>query len=359
MFIFARTNYDTMVENDSRMKICNNCTKKKLNLQRGLLCSLTDEKPAFEGECENYDEVPVPQEPQEDEYLLTDEEAKDEIGGWLSVFLWIGLGGGALMSLINMFSQINLLNPLYAFILLATGACLLCIAVAAIVAFFKRKPNAVALAKTYIAMIAVDAAVSFVSFSVLEDPESLAAALRSLVWSGIWFTYLCRSTRVEAVIPKSTRVWKSFEKFVLCIYVAANVVFVGSVVAVVNGEIPVNVVYDNRAFVESAVEDAQKEIPQYMGDGLYLQEMEIDGNDVIITYRFSSVYKSSLSSYEVRMFGIEAESGLLEEFADWESDPFMKAVFDAGHTMVVRYTDATGDLLSESRLDKADLESVR
>ena len=356
MFIFARTNYDTMVENDSRMKICNNCTKKKLNLQRGLLCSLTDEKPAFEGECENYEEVPFPEVSEEDGSLLIEEEADNEIGGWLSVFLWIGLGGGALVSLFNIFSQLSLLRPLYAFILLATGACLVCIAVAAIVAFLKRKPNAVALAKTYIAMIAIDAAVSFVSLFVFDDQTALKPALRSVVWSCIWFTYLCCSTRVEAVIPKSTRVWNGFEKLVLCIYIAANVIFVGSISAVVSGSLPVDTVYDNNSFIESAIEESQADLPQYMGDGMYLQDMKKEGNDVIITYRLSSVYKSSLSSYEVRMFGIEAESGLLEEFADWESDPFVKAVFDAGHTMVIRYTDATGDLLSESRLDKADFE---
>ena len=356
MFIFARTNYDTMVENDSRMKICNNCTKKKLNLQRGLLCSLTDEKPAFEGECENYEEVPFPEVSEEDGSLLIEEEAENEIGGWLSVFLWVGLGGGALMSLFNIFSQLSLLRPLYSFILLATGACLVCIAVAAIVAFFKRKPNAVALAKTYIAMIAIDAAVSFVSIFVFDDQTAWKPALRSVVWSCVWFTYLCCSTRVEAVIPKSTRVWNGFEKLVLCIYIAANVIFVGSISAVVSGSLPVDTVYDNNSFIESAIEESQVDLPQYMGDGMYLQDMKKEGNDVIWVYKLSTVYKSSYSSYDIYMLGVEIKSSLMEDLQGWESDPFLKAVFDGGYTLVVRYIDATDAVLHESRLDKSDFE---
>ena len=344
-----------MIENDSRMQICKNCTKKKLNLQRGLLCSLTDEKPAFEGECENYEEVPFPEVSEEDGSSLIDEDAENEIGGWLSVFLWIGLGGGALMSLINILSQISPLRPLYAFILLATGACLVCIAVAAIVAFLKRKPNAVALAKTYVAMIAIDAAVSFVSFLALDDQTALMPALRSLMWSCIWFTYLCCSTRVEAVIPKSTRVWNGFEKLVLCIYIAANVIFAGSVMAVLNGSLSVNAIYDNSKFVQSAVEETQKDLPQYMGDGMYLEEMMLDGQDLIMTYKLSYVTAGSLTSYDISMFSEEIESTLVADFEGWEKDPFLKAVFDGGYTLVVRYTDVSGSVLHESRLDKADL----
>jgi hypothetical protein len=56
------------------------------------------------------------------------------------------------------------------------------------------------------------------------------------------------------------------------------------------------------------------------------------------------------------MLGVEIKSSLMEDLQGWESDPFLKAVFDGGYTLVVRYIDATDAVLHESRLDKSDFE---
>jgi len=39
---------------EERLKSCSICTLRKLNLQKGLLCSLTDEFADFEVECESF-----------------------------------------------------------------------------------------------------------------------------------------------------------------------------------------------------------------------------------------------------------------------------------------------------------------
>lgn len=301
---------------------------------------LTEEQPVTEGTSEN-----------------TVMESKPAIGGWLAVFLWIGLGAGALLSLFNILANIGMLTPVYVLVMLAIAGSLVTAAVAAIAAFIKRKPNAVALAKTYIAMIAIDAVVCFVNYSVLGDQTAFNPGLRSVMWSGIWFAFLCCSTRVAALIPKETRVWKGFEKLLLCIYLGANVILIGSVVAVVEESLPVGVVYNDAHIVEGGVEELQGELPMDLGDGLLWDKASIDGRDVIFTYRFQDIYKSELTSYELTMFKTETEANLLYEYAEWESDQFMSALFNEGYAMVIRYTDALGLELCAIRLTKEGLMS--
>lgn len=38
-----------------RLEFCTVCSKRKINLKTGLVCGLTDQKPAFEVKCEHYE----------------------------------------------------------------------------------------------------------------------------------------------------------------------------------------------------------------------------------------------------------------------------------------------------------------
>jgi len=44
-----------MLTLDERLKFCRACKNRKTNFQIGLVCKLTDQKPAFEVECEDFD----------------------------------------------------------------------------------------------------------------------------------------------------------------------------------------------------------------------------------------------------------------------------------------------------------------
>ena len=285
-------------------------------------------------------------------------EEKPEIGGWLAVFLWIGLGVGALISLFNILSQIGMLTPVYVLVVLLIAGSLVTVAVSTIVAFIKRKPNAVALAKTYIVMIAFDAVLSFINYGVFGEQDALKPGLRSLTWACIWFAYLCCSTRVAALIPKETRVWKGFEKLLLCVYMGANVILLGSVASVISQSLPAQVVYKDNALVTSGIKELQSDLPMYLEDGLYWDSAEVKGDDVIFTYRISDMYKSDYSSYELTLFRMEIESNIVDAYEEWTVDPFMKAVFNEGYNMVIRYVDALHAEVCEVRVTKEDLEAA-
>lgn len=96
--------------------------------------------------------------------------------------------------------------------------CLMITAILTIKAFYQKAPNAVALAKTYIAMIAIDGILSIVIYVLLSDSALLMQAVRSLIWAAIWFSYILLSTRVENMIPISIRKWNTTEKVLIVLY---------------------------------------------------------------------------------------------------------------------------------------------
>ena len=43
-----------MLTREERLRVCAICKNRKIDLKKGLVCSLTDEHASFEGECNNY-----------------------------------------------------------------------------------------------------------------------------------------------------------------------------------------------------------------------------------------------------------------------------------------------------------------
>ena len=147
---------------------------------------------------------------------------REYISGWLVVFLYLGLGFGSVGSIIYNFASVlgQGLNVPYTLLLLTPAILIFITGISAIVAFHKRRPNAVSLAKTYIAMIVLDGLAGILIAIISEEYESAVEFIRQFIWAGIWFTYLIVSKKVEAVSPPATRIWDKFEKALLGGFVA-------------------------------------------------------------------------------------------------------------------------------------------
>lgn len=216
---------------DEIIEFCSKCQKREFSTERGLVCSLTKEKPDFEDECASFDP---------DNEKIAFQKSKDEsrersksVSGWLAFFLWVGLGLGGASTLIVAVTQI-IKDDLGCGISLVTFSVALIVAVIAIyaiIAFYLRKTNAVALAKTYIAMIALDGVVAIILSIAFKDSSMCPQGVRKLIWSAIWFTYLLESDRVADLIPKGTRTWQSFEKTMLIVFAVLVISLTALIVA--------------------------------------------------------------------------------------------------------------------------------
>ncbi|MCI7783797.1 MAG: hypothetical protein MR544_12015 [Parabacteroides sp.] len=96
------------------------------------------------------------------------------------------------------------------------GLLLLIVALLAVYAFSKRKPDAVFLAKVYV----ITAFTSNALFLLNGEFEGTGMAsefssYKRLIWGAIWFLYLLLSKQVEEIIPKTYRKLKSLDYYVL------------------------------------------------------------------------------------------------------------------------------------------------
>lgn len=165
--------------------------------------------------CENLDNAPIEvtgEAPTFEGPSITTEYLKENtsISGWLSFFLFsITLGG--LISAAVPIAQYQTAVAEYgshylAWCDLSLGVMLFALAIYTLVAFFKRKPNAVFLAKTYVCTAFLTNLIVLFSGDYDESGlGSLPRIIRSLIWGVIWFAYLCNSNKVEEVIPKEYR----------------------------------------------------------------------------------------------------------------------------------------------------------
>lgn len=150
----------------------------------------------------------------EDEYgntIYTSEwlQKYTSISGWLGFFLF-AVGAGSIISAIYLLATVNPSD--YAgnvFLTVAdplVGICNLGVAIYTIYAFNKRKPNAVFFAKLYVIIIFATNILSLIGGEF--DTTGLNTEKRTIqgiVFSIIWFIYLCVSKQVEEVIPPSFR----------------------------------------------------------------------------------------------------------------------------------------------------------
>ena len=164
-------------------------------------------------------------------YLKFDEE-EEKIGGWMAFFLWVGIGLGLVVSTVRVFSQLfdQATGRITDFLSVLYLALFVLIGVKAIVAFYRKKENAVPLAMTYCIMVALDAfgilGVSLVSGQ--SGPWFLV--FRNILWACIWVSYLCLSEDVKERFPKHERKWRPMEKIVLSGVTALLIAVVASAV---------------------------------------------------------------------------------------------------------------------------------
>lgn len=211
---------------EDQLKFCKVCKNKRMNVQKGIVCGLTGEKPDFNELCPNYEED-AKEVKKEKQVQVERERATKEhltISGWLAIFLWLVIGGGAIASLIlsilDVYRDFNFIILLYYLIFLP---CIILTAYLTIKGFYKRDPKAVSLAKTYIAIKAIDTISSIIMSVILDDYTGIQQIVRSMIWCGIWYSYIVDSKKVKVLIPEEIRTWGKTEKLILAIVLMLNI----------------------------------------------------------------------------------------------------------------------------------------
>lgn len=329
-----------------QLRFCSVCKHRKMDMQQGMLCELTNAKADFDGTCPNYDEdakVKAKNERIEKEYQET-----LTVSGWLAFFLWFGIGLGALISCIMIIGTIP--NAGYSFfwglLEVLSIICLVVVAVLTIKAFYKKASNAVSLAKTYIAMIVLDAICCVINYIVLNEPLYLAIAFRSLIWSAIWFSYISLSTQVGNMIPKPTRTWNITEKVLIAIYALSCTLSLCGLANFTNN--PSNSsLYQKEYLINSVIEGANEKLPDYSNPAVTQLKIVKENDNIIYPYKINNLTETLEENATWEQALVNKQEMLAEVSLEQnqEKTNVMNIFFNGGYNVCTRYLNAQGEIL--------------
>lgn len=176
-----------------------------------------------------------------------------EIHGWLVFFLFAMTLGGIISAIIPI---VTLDIAEYAgswslaFSDIILGLMLLGVAIYADIAFCKRLPNAVFIAKIYVLLIFITNVLSLIGGDFENTGLNTASqALKGVIWGVVWFLYLCFSDQVKTIIPKEYRKVTSKDYILLASIVIIPIFFI----AIALGGFQKDIVAGEKAMIESSL----------------------------------------------------------------------------------------------------------
>ena len=326
---------------------CHVCKKCVENESGNTICSMNMTKPA-EGEvCSEFemDELKQAMQPYIEVGRSDKENKYKRILFWLGFFLWMGVAGGTTMSIFSTFVEMtkNDYSPLFVSLSIIEIATFALIAVMTINAFLRRRPNAVALATTYIAMVVLDGIISIIISDLAEDTQFLKDGIREVVWGCIWFAFLRTSNNVKTMIPVEKRTWETFEKVIITIYVVVStIISVGIFHAFKSGDI--NIIMSDDATLDSYIEGIKEDLPMVADTDLTVEDISKDSWSVKLTYRMKNTVYSPADKMLWTEIGRVSKHELLHNISngEFEDDDFFELTFKLRKKLVYRYIDLYG-----------------
>ena len=219
---------------EERIASCKVCTKRGFSPETGIVCSLTGAKPTFEEKCPDYVEDATAVA-----HAVRMKAAAEEPGtikGLLAFFLYFSIPVGIIVTLVSFLMNYNaevyggyFCFRAFDFVYLAFY---LYFSIYTIFAFHKRRPDAVFLAKyLLISLFLSNLFVLLIGTTGNSFLNNAGRLTGSLIWSAVFFLYLCISPDVEERIPRKTRKIAGMNKilFILSIVLPILLMFGGFV----------------------------------------------------------------------------------------------------------------------------------
>ena len=276
---------------DEQLKYCKVCKNRIFDFEQGTLCGKTRQKPAFEGNCEEFIE---------DDVAVADtekrkEEVKNsvEISGFLAFFVYWSIPISIIATLVSLFSQWGETSALGIWGVLFEIAFLafyIYFEIYTVYAFVNRKPDAVFVAKYQLIIIVVVNIVTLLIGGADEDSllASTPQLIISFIWSAVFFAYLCLSENVKALIPPETRKLSRRNKLLIILsLVIPALLFIIAVFDAAMKEYGSTILSSLKQQLEAACQLRKAELPQELNEELIWTDMSIKGKALVIAYQYT------------------------------------------------------------------------
>lgn len=329
---------------EEKIKYCSVCKNRKLDLDRGIICSLTGDIALFDTECEN---LVIDQEEVDRKESKKDEAP--EIKGFFAFFVYWSIPISLILTVINFFSSLNSADYAGSFLLKAADIIFILFyvyfCIYTIYAFVKRKPDAVFFAKYLLIILFLTNLFVLLTGTVGDGPlDSVPRTIASLVWSVIFYVFLCFDENVKDRIPKETRKLKGLNKVLFILSIVLPILLLIGGIAEIIGK--------NGGFagveqqIEMACENNRATLPSYVGDGIVATDMRVEGKQFVLEYMNEEVVKDDVDPLMIELTRLSAEEKIKKSLASvTKQDGIFPLLVKAGYDVAWNYVDSEREFL--------------
>ncbi len=339
---------------EERLQACQVCANRKFSTKVGLICGWTGEKPSFEGACGDYAEDAEAVAAVASRKKQAEEPGK--IKGLLAFFLYFSIPVGIIVTLVSFLMNYNaevyggyFCFRAFDFVYLAFY---LYFSIYTIFAFHKRRPDAVFLAKyLLISLFLSNLFVLLIGTTGNSFLNNAGRLTGSLIWSAVFFLYLCISPDVEERIPRKTRKIAGMNKilFILSIVLPILLMFGGFV----------EIIGKSGRFAsgEKLIEQvcADKSIfPMEFGDSLSVTDIYTSGKTVTYCYKMLKADADDYTDSELEMMRIIGREDILRDLPSYTTvKGLFRTIAQTGYDVTWLYTDQYGEELYSISVPRA------
>lgn len=333
---------------EEQLKSCQVCTKRKFNPETGIVCGLTGGKPSFGDNCPDFDED---KEAVEDVAKRKAEAEKPaEISGLFAFFLYFSIPVGIIATVISFFVNFNSANYAGSVCLQAFDIIYLLFylyfAIYTLYAFIKRKPDAVFFGKYLLIVLFLSNLLVLLVGGADENSflNSIGRLVGSLIWSVIFYVFLSTSEDVKDRIPKKTRKVKGLNKVLFILSIVLPVLlYIGGIAEIIgkNGGFA-----GAEAQIEQVCEQKKESFPSYIGNGISMTDMRVEGKQLLLEYMNEDADKDEVDPLVLKLTEFSSKEKILVSLATLaQHDALFPMLVKAGYDVAWQYNDRDGDFL--------------
>lgn len=341
-----------------KIKICANCKKSKRDIQRGIICGLTNEKPAFENTCPSLD---IDEKESAKTKKIIKEARKNEISGSLSFFLWVIIG---LFSTIEITSSILTVYSLGFRLYFIIGNLISFItAVYCIASFYKQKNNSVAIAYAYTAMIAISTIyLTYINIIIRTNIiTTIFGFILGMTWCTSMFIYITVSSKIKYIFPKEIRCHKKTElvlvgSYSLCMIFYFVLLFALSSFKgdIINSKL-INFCANNKGKILLVAENTNNEAPIQIINNLYLNDIYISNKYVNYTYIHTDKSKCNFTNASLACFAKIMKNNWLKDTFTSPVDDITKCIAKTNYGIRCEYYDKDTNLIYINKIQHDEI----
>lgn len=241
--------------------------------------------------------------------------AQSKLSPWVHFFLWGAVGVSVVLTVLNMFGayQQGALTPLYMTLRILTDLIYIAVGIYTIVAFYARRPNAVALAWTFITLVIINL-IGYIMMICFEyDGYLLYLIINCVVWLLFWGSLMLLGRQIRVHFPKEERRWFLSERIMLAVYILAFGVYLAGVCSSLRDPLN-NSFYTVEVRTQEALHKLQKSSPTYT-HGLAYDTYTTEGDTVCCETHYTTLSADKTDSAMLAAYCVAERQRTLWHYA--------------------------------------------